>query len=139
MKINGVVTRKIEIIAETLRELHQLENVSTALLDSDFFLRKGVERSLQICVEAMIDIAHRIISLESQPPCSTAGKALEAIEALGAIDNASSYKPMVQFRNVVVHRYENIDTDIIVGILKRNLNDFDRYISEILKYVTGQS
>jgi uncharacterized protein YutE (UPF0331/DUF86 family) len=139
MKINGIVLRKIEIIEETLRELRSLDNITTATLESDFFLKKGIERSLQICVEALVDIAHRIISLKASAPCSTAGKALEAIEALGVIADASAYKPMVQFRNIVVHRYEDVDNDIIVGILKRNLDDFDRYINEIMKYAGYKS
>ena len=105
MKVNGIVLRKIEIINETLRELRNLGNVTTTKLEDDFFLKKGIERSLQVCVEAVIDIAHRIISLEQSSPSSTAIKALEAIESLGVIASASEYKPMVQFRNIVVHRY----------------------------------
>ncbi len=139
MKINGIVLRKIEIIDETLRELRDLENITTAKLEQDFFLKKGIERALQVCVEALIDIAHRIISLETRSPCSTASKALEAIESLGVIASASEYKPMVQFRNIVVHRYENVDNEIIVGILKRNLDDFDKYINEIQGYAKRKS
>lgn len=139
MKINGIVLRKIEIIEETLRELRDLDNITTAKLEQDFFLKKGIERSLQVCVEAVIDIAHRIISLEDHSPCSTAGKGLEVIESLGVIASASPYKPMVQFRNIVVHRYENVDNDIIVGILKRNLDDFDKYINEVRAYAQRKS
>jgi len=139
MKINGIVLRKIEIIQETLRELRDLDSITTVKLEQDFFLKKGIERALQVCVEAVIDIAHRIISLESSSPCTTAGKALEAIESLGVIATASVYKPMVQFRNIVVHRYENVDNEIIVGVLKRNLNDFDKYISEVQRYAKSKS
>ena len=139
MKINGIVLRKIEIIGETIRELRSLEDITTEKLESDFYLKKGIERSLQVCVEAVIDIAHRIISLEANSPCSTAGKALDAIESLGVIASASAYKPMVQFRNIVVHRYENVDNEIIVGILKRNLGDFDKYIREVQSYAESKS
>ncbi len=139
MKINGIVLRKIEIIEETLRELRNLDSITTSTLESNFFLKKGIERSLQVCVEALVDIAHRIISLEATPPCSTAGKALDAIKSLGVIANASEYKPMVQFRNIVVHRYENVDNEIIVGILKRHLDDFDKYINEVLRYAERKS
>ena len=139
MKINGIVLRKIEIIGETLRELRGLGTVTTLKLEQDFFIKKGVERALQVCVEAMVDIAHRIISLESRSPCSTASKALEAIESLGVIASASEYKPMVQFRNIVVHRYENVDNEIIVGILARHLGDFDSFISEVRSYAEHKS
>ena len=134
MKVNGVVLRKIEIIEETLRKLRELDGITIAKLEDDFFLKKGIERALQICVEAMVDIAHRIISLEMHSPCSTASKALDAIESLGVIASALAYKPMVQFRNIVVHRYENVDNEIIAGILKKHLGDFEQFIDEVLCY-----
>ncbi len=137
MKSNGVVIRKIEIIDETVCKLRELGPVTVEQLESDFFLKKGVERALQICAEAVIDIAHRIVSVEDRPPCSTAGKALETIEALGAIASASAYRPMVQFRNIVVHRYEIVDNEILVGILTKHLDDFDKFISEIRSYAAG--
>jgi hypothetical protein len=31
---------------------------------------------------------------------------------------------MAKFRNVVVHHYDTIDAEIVVGILKRDLDDF---------------
>ncbi len=135
MKVNGVILKKLEVIQETLCKLRELENITVQKLNEDFFLKKGIERSLQVCVEAVIDIAHRFISLENLPPCSTSNKALELIESIGVIKSASYYKPMVQFRNIVVHRYEVIDTEIIIGILQNHLGDFDKFINEVYHYV----
>jgi len=42
---------------------------------------------------------------------------------------------MVQFRNFIVHRYEKVDTAILVDMVNRRLSDFDRFRSEILDYV----
>lgn len=139
MQTNGVIYRKIEVIEETLRKLRELGDVTTEKLNGDFFLNKGIERAIQICVEAVVDIAHRIVSLENRPPCSTAGKALEAIDALGVIASASAYKPMVQFRNIVVHRYETVDNEIIIRILNRHLDDFERFMDEVRDYAQSES
>lgn len=131
---NGVLTRKIEIISETVRKLRELPEVTPAVLEREFFLKRGIERSLQICVEAVIDVAHRILSLRDQPPATTAGKALEALEGLGAIEDASRYRQMAQFRNLVVHRYDTVDNEILIYILRNHLDDFDRFIGEIRAY-----
>jgi uncharacterized protein YutE (UPF0331/DUF86 family) len=138
MTINGVVLRKLEIIDETVSKLRGLGSVTTAKLESDFFLKKGVERALQVCVEAVIDVSHRIISLQAHPPCSTASKALEAIAAIGVLKTADAYKPMVQFRNVVVHRYEEIDNSVLIGILEHHLIDFDQFNAEVRNYAKSQ-
>jgi uncharacterized protein YutE (UPF0331/DUF86 family) len=139
MKVNGVVLRKIEIIRETVAKLRELDDLTTTRLEQDLFLKKGVERALQVCVEAVIDIAHRIISLESGIPASTAAKALEGIKTLGAISSIDTYKPMVQFRNIVVHRYETVDNEVLIGICQRHLGDFDRYTEEVMNYARSQS
>lgn len=138
MKANGIIVKKVEVIRETLRELRRIKSPTTGKLDKDYFLKRGVERSLQICVEAVIDIAHRIIALKNLPPCSTATKALEALEEMGILKDASAYKKMVQFRNFVVHRYETIETAILVGILRGDLGDFDRFIAEVLEHENDQ-
>ena len=135
MKNNGVILAKIEIIEETLRELRKLEELTAARLENNFFLKRGVERSLQLCVDAVVDIAHRIVSLEDRPPCSTAGKALEAIQSLGVIADVSAYRQMVQFRKIVVHQYESVDNEVLVGIIEGHLGDFDRFMDEVRRYV----
>ncbi len=131
---NGVLVRKVEIISETIRRIRDLPELSAPVLEKDFFLKRGIERSLQICVEAVIDTAHRILSLHDQPPASTASKALEALQSLGAIQDASMYKKMIQFRNLVVHRYETVDNAILVDIIHHHLDDFFHFIREIQAY-----
>lgn len=36
---------------------------------------------------------------------------------------------------MIVHRYEQIDTAILVNMVNRHLGDFDRFRDEILRYV----
>ena len=31
---------------------------------------------------------------------------------------------MAKFRNIVVHQYENVDTEIVIMILRKHLDDF---------------
>lgn len=46
---------------------------------------------------------------------------------------------MSSFRNRIVHDYLDIDPEIVFGILKDHLKDFESYISEILKWIESQS
>jgi len=131
MKYNGVVQRKLERIAENTRKLRSLLPVACEQLQSDFFLQKGIERTLQVSVEAMIDVANRIGSLEGQPPASESYQSLCTLKELGVIESADRYRDMIRFRNFVVHRYENIDAKILVAILTNHLGDFDHFNKEI--------
>jgi uncharacterized protein YutE (UPF0331/DUF86 family) len=134
MKYNGVIQRKIERIAENTRKLRSILPVSSPRLVSDFFLRSGIERTLQVSVEAMIDVANRICSLENQLPASDSYQSLCALAELGVIAQAERYRDMIRFRNFMVHRYENVDPENIVAILSHHLGDFDAFVKEIESY-----
>jgi uncharacterized protein YutE (UPF0331/DUF86 family) len=42
---------------------------------------------------------------------------------------------MARCRNLIVHRYDRIDAEIIVGILKKNLPDFTRFQDAVLAFL----
>lgn len=131
MKNNGVIHRKLELIADNTRKLRALLPLPIERLRGDFFLKNGIERTLQISIEAMIDIANRIASLENQPAAADSYQALVQLAERGIIQQADKYRNMIRFRNFIVHRYENIDPENIAGILANHLGDFDCFIQEI--------
>ncbi|MFW6279678.1 MAG: type VII toxin-antitoxin system HepT family RNase toxin [Planctomycetota bacterium] len=131
MGINGTIQRKLEFIAENMNRLENLKPTSVSTLEEDFFLKSGIERTLQISIEAMIDVANRILAIEQQPSASNSYESLKRLQQLGYIQDAEVYRDMVRFRNLIVHRYENIDNGILVGILRRKLHLFRDFIGEI--------
>ena len=134
MKFNGVVSAKIDQIAEGTSKLRSLTNLTLEKLQTDYFLKRGIERTLQVNIEAVIDIANRIIALLEHPPAPTSFRSLEILQDKGFIADALSYRKMIQFRNFIVHRYESIDGGILLDILQNHLNDFDRFVEEIITY-----
>ncbi|MCF6177432.1 MAG: DUF86 domain-containing protein [Victivallaceae bacterium] len=134
MKYNGVIIKKIEIIDERLLKLNTLLPLQCDLLEQDFFLKSGIERTLQVCIEAVIDIAERIISLEDISPATTAFNALSKLEDSGILADAKRYKKMIQFRNFVVHRNEAVANEELVYICNNKLSDFKDFIKEVQRY-----
>jgi uncharacterized protein YutE (UPF0331/DUF86 family) len=39
---------------------------------------------------------------------------------------------IAKFRNIIVHHYDKVDAEIVVGILKKDLNDFTAYKDAII-------
>lgn len=131
MKHNGVITRKLDLIAQRVSKLRSRAPLTCEEIEKDYFLRSGVERTLQVCVETMIDIANRLIFIEGRPPSTESFGSLEQLQDLQILQNAESYRKMVKFRNLIVHRYEQIEAEILVTIVNRHLDDFDRFTKEI--------
>jgi len=135
MKHNGVILKKFAVMDDELARLRALGEMSTARLDGDHFLKHGIERALQICVEVVVDVAQRILSVASRPPAPTAFDALSGLEAMGVIASAERYRAMIQFRNFIVHRYERVHSSVLVDILNHHLDDLTAFRDE----VTGAS
>jgi len=131
---NGIIDRKLKLLKKTLNELRSWQINSFYDFQSNIQLRYAVERILQICVEILIDIGMRIIAAEHQIPGINASEMLNILEELNIIPHDHPYHKMVQFRNLIVHRYEYVDAEILYGIVKKNLSDFDMFAEQISKY-----
>ncbi|MEA3350222.1 MAG: DUF86 domain-containing protein [Chloroflexota bacterium] len=135
MLINGVIIRKLESLETTLDELRSLGEVSVQQLQDDWRTKRAIERNLQVLVEIVMDISQRLISVSGQTPASTGRGAIERCIQLGVLSDYDMYRKMVQFRNFIVHRYEQVDTEILVVMINRKLGDFECFRTEILTYV----
>jgi len=56
----------------------------------------------------VVDVANRLLCLADQPAASDSYAALVRLQDLGFIEEASRYRDIVRFRNLVVHRYEDV-------------------------------
>jgi len=136
---NGTIIAKLEILDETLIELRSLGHVTTSQLETDWRTRRAIERNLQIIVEIVIDVCQRIITITNQTPATTSLEAIQRCIQMGVLSPSDAYKKMVQFRNFIVHRYENIDATILVDVLNRRLTDFEQFRHEVLAYVQSHN
>ena len=132
--INGTLAGKFSNLARVLQELRSLGQLDEQNLASDWMKLRAVERDLQIAVEILVDVCHRILTATGQPPATNSRDALERCQALGAIQNAARYRPLIGFRNLLVHRYEFVDVAILVDIVNHHLGDLDHFRGEIEGY-----
>jgi uncharacterized protein YutE (UPF0331/DUF86 family) len=133
--LNGVIAQKLQSLDQVLAELRSLGQVDVAQLRDDWRTRRAVERDLQVLVEIVVDVCQRLVLLAGQAPAATSVDAIERCIQLGALSDNDAYRNMVRFRNLLVHRYEHIDLNILVTLVNRRLADFDQFRNEILAYV----
>lgn len=133
--INGVIAQKLQHLDTILTELRSLGCLTVQDLEMDWRTKRAVERSLQILVEIVIDVCQRILSQLGQTPATTGRDAMDRVIAMGILGQLDAYSKMVQFRNFVVHRYEQVDNAILVDMVNRRLVDFESFRNEILAYL----
>lgn len=135
---NGIITAKINFLVIVLTELRSLGCVRLEELAGDWKIRRAVERDLQVAVEIVIDVCQRILSLEKEPPAPTSADALARCVVMGILSDQPAYRRMAGFRNFLLHRYEQVDLEILVDMVNRRLEDFERFSQEIMTYVKHQ-
>ncbi len=129
--------RILNDIRENIRDLRSADDISWEVYMQDKRSRRFVERTLHITVEGMIDLAQHIISDEKlrEPLNFRDAFLVLAEEGIISRKNLPVYEKMASFRNLIVHYYEKIDNEIVFGIFKRNLSDFELFVNEISRYL----
>jgi uncharacterized protein YutE (UPF0331/DUF86 family) len=119
------LTEKTKLLAEYISDLEEHAGIKLNEIKENKVLRRYLERTLHLAVEACLDIGnHLIADLELREPQDYKDIMAVLTEA-GCLppDRLENFKKMAQFRNVIVHDYVRIDLEILLGILHRNLKD----------------
>lgn len=122
-----VIQRKLKELEQTLLFLKQESlNIDDDNIKSDMIRYWGIERGIQISIENIIDIANVIISVSEKEKPNTYRETMVLLSEIGIVSKTFSKKlsNMVGFRNILVHDYTKIDTEVIIDILKNGLEDF---------------
>ena len=52
-------------------------------------------------------------------------------------DHLQTFQNMASFRNMLVHRYDQIDDEVVFGIFKEKLGDFDLFANLVKKWLSN--
>ncbi len=90
---------------------------------------------IRLC-ELSIDIANFLIRRDKLGIPASSAESFGLLRQAGRIDaeTEKSMKAMVGFRNVAVHQYQDIDYDIVIGVIENDLRDIVGFLDQI----TGQ-
>lgn len=130
-----LILRKLSELDEYCRQIKEYEKITVTQYAGDWKIQRIVERTLQMMIETCVDIAgHIIADREYRVPKSYSDtfKVLHE-EKIVSSELFSALENMAKFRNIVVHDYDKVDAEIVVGILKKNLKDFVNYKDAIIK------
>lgn len=138
---NGVIQARLALLNEYVSDLRELQGVDFATYAENKLIRRTVERTLHLAVEACLDIGQRIIAQEGfrRPDDNQDVFAVLAEEQIVPVDLLPRLVAMAKFRNLIVHDYAPLDNSVVFGILKRRLGDLDAYARAIVAYLAAPS
>ncbi|MBI5197508.1 MAG: DUF86 domain-containing protein [Nitrospirae bacterium] len=137
----AVILRKLSELETYQNQIREYSGITAEDYKKDWKTRRIVERTLQILIECCADIANHIIAdgnMRSPTGYSDTFRVLTENQVTGQ-DLGAIMEKMSKFRNVVVHQYEEVDVEIVIVILRKHLQDFDRFKQAILTYLKNFS
>jgi len=132
-----LILRKLSELDEYHKQISEYKKLTVAQYSGDWKVQRIIERTLQMMIETCVDIAGHIISDKGfRIPKSYSDTFLVLRENDILSDELfSSVEKMAKFRNIVVHHYDKVDAEIVVGILSKDLKGFTGYKDAIINFL----
>ncbi len=113
--------------------LHDLAHARPGLLDTDLRERRFVEHTLQLAIQAAIDVASHVVSDERLGEPETNRALFEILARHGWLpaDLAMQLGNMAGFRNILVHGYAEVNLAVVRDVLAYHLDDLGAFVAEL--------
>lgn len=133
----AVILRKLSGLETYLKQIREFTGMTLQVYNADWRTQRIVERTLQMMIETCADIANHIVSDRGMRAPTGYADTFSVLMENAVInpDLSTIMEKMAKFRNVVVHQYEGVDAEIVIAILTKHLNDFERFRGAILSYL----
>jgi uncharacterized protein YutE (UPF0331/DUF86 family) len=127
-----------ELVAKKLAQIeacvHDLQTLARPEeMRRDVREERFVEHTLQIAIQAALDVAAHVVADESLGEPRTNRGLFDLIERHGWIpaELATQLRRMVGFRNVLVHGYGDVDLGVVEEIVRHHVSDLLRFVEVV--------
>jgi uncharacterized protein YutE (UPF0331/DUF86 family) len=126
-----LVAKKLALIETWVRELRSLSRPDE--IERDVRERRFVEHTLQLAIQAALDVASHVASSERLGEPRTNRELFEILARHGwlSLPLAATLRDMAGFRNVLVHGYTAVDPRIVREVALHGLDDLLAFVAEI--------
>ena len=127
----ALVGKKLALIESCLSDLQRLANRDT--LQTDIREQRFVEHTLQVAIQAALDVASHIVSDRRLGEPGTNRELFDLLLRDDWIDAAlaGTLRNMAGFRNVLVHGYDDVDVGVVRDMLDHHLGDLEAFVAAV--------
>ena len=130
MTDSGLVAKKLLRIEICLKDL---ERVDPASIEIDVVHERFVEHTLQMAIQAAVDIASHIVADDRLGDAASNHELFDLLARAGWLpgDQVAVMHRMVGFRNVIVHEYEDVDVQIVRDVVENRTGDLQAFVDAV--------
>lgn len=130
-----IVAKKLAFVEQCLADLRT--KAKPEQFEDDLLQRRFAEHTLQLAIQAALDVASHIVSDQRLGEPKTNAELFVALARAGALSKELSapLAKMAGFRNVLVHAYVDVDVTLLAEVVRERLVDLERFVSAIRAYL----
>jgi uncharacterized protein YutE (UPF0331/DUF86 family) len=131
MTDRDLVAKKLAFIETCVCDLRRQARPDS--LSADVRELRFVEHTLQIAIQAALDVASHIVSDNRLGEPRTNRELFELLGRSGWLSPplVSVLRDMGGFRNILVHGYAEVDVGVVRDVLERHLPDFEEFVAAV--------
>lgn len=131
-----IIQRRLSKLEQSLRKLRELSSISREEYIKSEALQDRVERNLQIAAQACIDIGSHVIADKGYRTPSGYGDIFNVLYEEGLLPDelASTMKQVAGFRNILVHDYLDVNSEVVYDSLLK-IDDFRRFAEYVITWL----
>ncbi len=132
-----LVRKKLALIETLVKELRTLARPER--IEHDVREERFVEHTLQIAIQATLDVASHIVSSERLGEPRTHRALFDLLERHDWISEelSRSLRDAAGFRNLLVHQYGEVQVHIVREVAEHRLDDFLRFAASVRARIPG--
>ena len=126
-----LVAKKLAFIETCVHELRTLGRVDA--IDHDVREERFIEHTLQLAIQAALDVASHIVSDERLGEPATNKELFALLERGKWLDpgQVPTLRDMAGFRNLLVHGYSDVDREVVKDVLRHRLDDLLGFVAAV--------
>jgi uncharacterized protein YutE (UPF0331/DUF86 family) len=134
-----VVAGRLRLLRQTLEDLRPLGGLEAAEVGADAVRRAAIERFIQVLVDLAADVnAHIVVARLGMAPATIARSfSMVAETGVTPVELAERLIPCAGLRNLLVHRYGDIDVALLVGSVSEVVELFEDYVGHVARWISG--
>ncbi len=133
----ALLAKRLAVIDTCVVQLRTM--VTAEALARDLKEQRFVEHTLQIAIQAALDVASHVASDRRLGEPKTNRELFDLLVRDGWIAEplADSLRRMVGFRNVLVHGYDDVDLNVVRDVVEHRLGDLEQFAAAVRQRVSA--
>jgi uncharacterized protein YutE (UPF0331/DUF86 family) len=126
-----IVAKKLAFVEQCIADLRT--KAKPEQFGHDLLQRRFAEHTLQLAIQAALDVASHIVSDERLGEPKTNAELFAALTRAGLVPQELGIPlaKMAGFRNVLVHAYVEVDVALLAQVVRERLEDLERFVSAV--------